>query len=88
MFARIFTKEEADALLPEIQRVLSQMRQARAELKEAQARLPEARGLSGGPWRRRSASSWAPSRPTPATSPPWASSSRIWTRAWWTSPAG
>lgn len=45
MFARIFTKEEADALLPEIQRVLSQMRQARAELKEAQARLPEARGL-------------------------------------------
>ena len=45
MFARIFTKAEADALLPEIQRVLSQMRQARAELKEAQARLPEARGL-------------------------------------------
>lgn len=45
MFARIFTKEEADTLLPEIQRVLSQMRQARAELKEAQARLPEARGL-------------------------------------------
>ena len=45
MFARIFTKEEADALLPEIQRVLSQMRQARAALKEAQARLPEARGL-------------------------------------------
>jgi len=29
MFARIFTKEEADALLPEIRRVLSQMRQAR-----------------------------------------------------------
>ena len=39
MFARIFTKEEADALLPEIQRVLSQMRQARAELKEAQVRF-------------------------------------------------
>ncbi|RTG99010.1 DUF2203 domain-containing protein [Thermus scotoductus] len=45
MFARIFTKEEADALLPEIQRVLSQMRQARKELSEVQARLPEARGL-------------------------------------------
>ncbi|MFD3004155.1 DUF2203 domain-containing protein [Thermus tengchongensis] len=45
MFARIFTKEEADALLPEIRRVLSQMRQARKELSEVQARLPEARGL-------------------------------------------
>ncbi|WP_243089981.1 DUF2203 domain-containing protein [Thermus neutrinimicus] len=45
MFARIFTKEEADALLPEIQRVLSQMRQARKELSQVQARLPEARGL-------------------------------------------
>ncbi|WP_135257449.1 DUF2203 domain-containing protein [Thermus caldilimi] len=45
MFARIFTKEEADALLPEIQRVLSQMRRTRQELSEVQARLPEARGL-------------------------------------------
>ncbi|MBW6394513.1 DUF2203 domain-containing protein [Thermus sp. SYSU G05001] len=45
MFARIFTKEEADARLPEIQRVLSQMRQARKELSEVQARLPEVRGL-------------------------------------------
>ena len=70
MFARIFTKEEADALLPEIQRVLSQMRQARAELKEAQARLPEARGLE-----RRALEEEG-------------SSSRTWTRAWWTSPAG
>ncbi|GAA5334200.1 MULTISPECIES: DUF2203 domain-containing protein [Thermus] len=46
MFARIFTKEEADALLPEIRRVLAQMRKARAELKEVQDRLPEARGLA------------------------------------------
>ncbi|WP_234554620.1 DUF2203 domain-containing protein [Thermus caliditerrae] len=45
MFARIFTKEEADALLPELRRVLSQMRQARKELSEVQARLPEPRGL-------------------------------------------
>jgi len=45
MFARIFTKEEADALLPELRRVLGEMRQARRELLEAQARLPEARGL-------------------------------------------
>ncbi|GAB5603650.1 DUF2203 domain-containing protein [Thermus sp. FJN-A] len=45
MFARIFTKEEADALLPELRRVLSQMRQARKELGEIQARLPEARGV-------------------------------------------
>lgn len=45
MFARIFTKEEADALLPELRRVLSQMRQAQEGLKEVQRRLPEARGL-------------------------------------------
>ncbi|WP_022798917.1 DUF2203 domain-containing protein [Thermus islandicus] len=45
MFVRIFTKEEADALLPELRRVLGEMRQAREELKEAQKRLPEARGL-------------------------------------------
>ncbi|SDE90138.1 hypothetical protein SAMN04488243_11523 [Thermus arciformis] len=45
MFARIFTKEEADALLPELRRVLREMRQAREELKALQARLPEARGL-------------------------------------------
>ncbi|GAA6734473.1 DUF2203 domain-containing protein [Thermus oshimai] len=45
MFARIFTKEEADALLPELRRVLAQMRQAKGELKDLQARLPEARGL-------------------------------------------
>ena len=45
MFTRIFTKEEADALLPELRRVLGEMRQARRELLEAQARLPEARGL-------------------------------------------
>jgi hypothetical protein len=45
MFARIFTKEEADALLPELRRVLGEMRQARRELLEAQARLPEARGV-------------------------------------------
>ncbi|APD09083.1 MULTISPECIES: DUF2203 domain-containing protein [Thermus] len=46
MFARIFTKEEADALLPEIRRVLAQMRKARTELQEVQGRLPEARGLT------------------------------------------
>lgn len=45
MLARIFTKEEADALLPEIRRVLTQMRENRKELQEAQARLSEARGL-------------------------------------------
>lgn len=45
MFARIFTKEEADALLPELKRVLAQMRQNRQDLQVAQARLPEARGL-------------------------------------------
>lgn len=45
MFARIFTKEEADTLLPELRRVLVQMRQARKELQEVQSRLPEARGL-------------------------------------------
>lgn len=45
MFARMFTKEEADALLPELQRVLREMRQNREELKALQARLPEARGL-------------------------------------------
>ncbi len=45
MFTRIFTKEEADALLPELRRVLGEMRQARRELLEAQARLPEARGV-------------------------------------------
>lgn len=33
MFVRIFTKEEADALLPELRRVLGEMRQAREELK-------------------------------------------------------
>ncbi|TBH20817.1 DUF2203 domain-containing protein [Thermus thermamylovorans] len=46
MFARIFTKEEADALLPELRRVLAQMRQAQRELREVQAQLPEARGLA------------------------------------------
>ncbi len=45
MFARIFTKEEADALLPEIHRVLEEMRQNRKELQEAQRRLAEARGI-------------------------------------------
>lgn len=45
MFARIFTKEEADALLPEIRRILAQMRQNRQDLQVAQARLLEARGL-------------------------------------------
>lgn len=88
MFARIFTKEEADALLPEIQRVLSQMRQARAELKEAQARLPEARGLERRALEEEVRFLLGSPRPTPATSPPSGSSSRTWTRAWWTSPAG
>lgn len=45
MFTRIFTKEEADALLPELRRVLGEMRQAKAELLLAQSRLPEARGV-------------------------------------------
>lgn len=45
MFARIFTKEEAEALLPELRRVLAQMREAKRDLKDLQARLPEARGL-------------------------------------------
>ncbi len=45
MFRRIFTPEEANALLPEIRRVLAQMRQTKADLARVQARLPEARGL-------------------------------------------
>ncbi len=45
MFRRLFTKEEAETLLPELRRVLAQMRQAKRDLEGALARLPEARGL-------------------------------------------
>jgi hypothetical protein len=45
MFPRIYTKEEADKLLPELRRVLAQMREAKRGLEEALRRLPEARGL-------------------------------------------
>lgn len=45
MFPRIYTKEEADKLLPELRRVLAQMREAKGGLEEALKRLPEARGL-------------------------------------------
>ncbi|MER3451784.1 MAG: DUF2203 domain-containing protein [Thermus sp.] len=45
MFPRIYTKEEADQLLPELRRVLAQMREAKRGLEEALRRLPKARGL-------------------------------------------
>lgn len=45
MFPRIYTKEEADKLLPELRRVLAQMREAKRGLEEVLKRLPGARGL-------------------------------------------
>lgn len=45
MFARLYTPEEANALLPELRRVLAQMRAAKRDLEAALQRLPEARGL-------------------------------------------